>query len=68
MVEASPTLAASGANQVGINPTFQATSANTRTNPVPPTSNYGGNEFESWLVSALNDSLIRKSKSLFPRS
>ena len=33
---------------------------NTRTNPVPM-SNYG-NEFESYLISALNDSLIRKSK------
>ena len=61
MVEASQTLAQSGANQMGVSPTFQATSANTRTNPVPPTNNYG-NEFESWLISALNDSLIRKSK------
>lgn len=55
MVDASPTLQASG-----LSPTFQATSANTRTNPVPMT-NYG-NEFESYLVSALNDSLIRKSR------
>lgn len=46
------------ANQ-GLSPTFQASSVNTRANPVP-SSNYG-NEFESYLVSALNDSLIRKS-------
>lgn len=44
----------------GLSPTFQASSVNTRANPVP-TANYG-NEFESYLVSALNDSLIRKSK------
>ena len=43
----------------GLSPTFQASSVNTRANPVP-TANYG-NEFESYLVSALNDSLIRKS-------
>ena len=58
MVEASPTRSANPAQ--GLSPTnFQANSVNTRTNPVP-TSNYG-NEFESYLVSALNDSLIRKS-------
>jgi len=47
----------------GLSPTFQATSVNTRTNPVP-SANYG-NEFEQYLVSALNDSLIRKS--MYPR-
>jgi len=47
--------------RTGLSPTFQATSVNTRSNPVP-TTNYG-NEFESYLVSALNDSLIRKSMS-----
>ena len=50
----------------GLSPTFQASSVNTRANPVP-TANYG-NEFESYLVSALNDSLIRKSKSQIPLS
>ena len=45
----------------GMSPTFQATSANTRMNPVPSGNNYG-NEFEQYLVSALNDSLIRKSR------
>ena len=44
----------------GLSPTFQASSVNTRANPVPTTTY--GNEFESYLVSALNDSLIRKSK------
>jgi len=54
MVEASP-----GLQMKSHSPTFQATSVNTRTNPVP-TASYG-NEFEQYLVSALNDSLIRKS-------
>ena len=55
MVDASP-----GLQMSGLSPTFQATSVNTRANPVPA-ANYG-NEFEQYLVSALNDSLIRKSK------
>ena len=59
MVEASPTRTGAAAAQ-GNSPTFIPNSMNTRTNPVPM-SNYG-NEFESYLISALNDSLIRKSK------
>ena len=59
MVEASPTRTGAAAGQ-GNSPTFIPNSMNTRTNPVPM-SNYG-NEFESYLISALNDSLIRKSK------
>ena len=63
MVEASPTRTSNPPQ--GLSPTnFQANSVNTRTNPVP-TSNYG-NEFESYLISALNDSLIRKSKLVCP--
>lgn len=60
MVDANASPSLQGTNKNGLSPTFQATSANTRSNPVP-TNNYG-NEFESYIVSALNDSLIRKSK------
>ena len=51
MVEASPTRTSGAAAAQGNSPTFIPNSMNTRTNPVPM-SNYG-NEFESYLISAL---------------